>query len=440
MEKMKTLTIGGVTYAVCAPLTEEEKQEVTSRVLDGIAYADILAPHKKDIATQAALDVKAELDRNTTTLTEADFAFGRSTSTSLGFNYDSKNAVATPAFLPCTEDEPYSTTVNEGLKGTYSVVYYHNETILGVVSGLKTPIQNLCDFGGFDNAGIDAKQVTHIRVMIVYPGSNGDVTPDNFPDIVGSVTFSRTYTDPHIRRSDLDAFGKKLNVREKPLKVIFLGDSITAGSAGPSWTTPFLEKIHGELIANVAVGGANLKDMEGTEDKSDLSYEYDKDNVLSNQVHHILAHNYAAPDIILIAIGTNDGIVITEADMDEAYAAELEKVNRKTAAGAFRYASEMLHDKYPNAVIFWCSPIHRAKNTVDRAVRPSDVRKWNESLRIATEYTGLQHIDTLHCGICSAYERDGAAGQYLKDGLHPNAAGAKKIGYYNAGKVNATIF
>ena len=50
----------------------------------------------------------------------------------------------------------------------------------------------------------------------------------------------------------------------------------------------------------------------------------------------------------------------------------------------------------------------------------------------------LDVIDTFHCGICDIYEKKDANGRYLIDGLHPNAAGAKKIGVFNASAVIAS--
>ena len=50
----------------------------------------------------------------------------------------------------------------------------------------------------------------------------------------------------------------------------------------------------------------------------------------------------------------------------------------------------------------------------------------------------LEVIDTFCCGICDIYEKKNANGRYLIDGLHPNAAGAKKIGVFNASAVIAS--
>ena len=143
----------------------------------------------------------------------------------------------------------------------------------------------------------------------------------------------------------------------------------------------------------------------------------------------------------MIAIGTNDGISITADQMKAAYynsdgsLIPLEQVDRTTAAGAYRYCLDTLHNRYPLAVICWCTPIH-----AHQQIRPAaNVMAWAESLRIATEFTGQILIDTIRCGINGINEVNGANGEYLLDGLHPNVNGAKKIGYYNASKVKPFI-
>jgi hypothetical protein len=63
------------------------------------------------------------------------------------------------------------------------------------------------------------------------------------------------------------------------------------------------------------------------------------------------------------------------------------------------------------------------------------IEAWGESLEIATRYSGQMMIDTFRCGINGVGETVGSNGEYLYDGLHPNANGAKKIGFYNASKI-----
>lgn len=224
-------------------------------------------------------------------------------------------------------------------------------------------------------------------------------------------------------------------------KLMVLGDSITQlGTTDRGWVKYFLEATGCSLITNTAVIGATLKDKAGTVYDGAPVYDgadANVNNVLGNQVQKIINDACEAPDIIMIAIGTNDGISITEEDMTGAYYGEdgtlisLDQVDRTTSAGAYRYCLDTLHGLYPDAVIFWCTPImahHELR-------QPPFVRSWAESLRIATEYTGQILIDTVRCGINGINEVNGGAGEFLADGLHPNANGAMKIGYYNASKV-----
>lgn len=230
-----------------------------------------------------------------------------------------------------------------------------------------------------------------------------------------------------------------LKNQEKPTyKLITLGDSITAlGTGSTGWVKYFIEKTGCTLVANTAVNSAVLSDYADTVYDGNPLQSNQTNNVLGNQVQKILNNAYEAPDIIMIAIGTNGGISITKEQIRAAYydgdnaLIPLENVDRTTNAGAYRYCLETLHAAYPDAQIFWCTPImgYQATRSADNAMN------YAESLRIATEYTGQVLIDTIRCGINGVNEKQSANGQYLIDGLHPNANGAKKMGYYNASKV-----
>lgn len=253
----------------------------------------------------------------------------------------------------------------------------------------------------------------------------------------------------HIYSNTIDVEGYKSfdvidlynEFRPKGKKLITLGDSITAlGTTSTGWIKYFIEKTGCELIANVAVNGAWLNDKAGTVYDGNPVFngaDANVNNTLGNQVQKIINEGYEAPDIIMIAIGTNNGISITKEQIKSVYydsnnaLIPLGNVDRTTSAGAYRWCLDKLHETYPNAIIFWCTPImgcqsnRSAENAMDYA----------ESLRIATEYTGQIMIDTIRCGINGINEVNGANGQYLVDGLHPNVNGARKIGYYNASKV-----
>lgn len=226
--------------------------------------------------------------------------------------------------------------------------------------------------------------------------------------------------------------------KDRKLKFLTLGDSITMlGTGERGWIRYFIEKTGYELVANVAMNSAVLFDYADTVYDGNPQQSNQTNNVLGNQVQKIINNNYEAPDIIIIAVGTNGGISITADEIKNAYYGNdgvlipLENVDRRTHAGAYRYAIETLHNMYPNAIIFYSTPIH-AVNSIRRA---SDVVKWMESVKVATDYSGQIMIDTIHCGINGVNEKSGENGEYLIDGLHPNVNGAKKIGYYIASKV-----
>lgn len=224
------------------------------------------------------------------------------------------------------------------------------------------------------------------------------------------------------------------------VKLLTLGDSITAlGTGERGWIKYFIEKTNATLVANVAVNSAKLADDSNT--VLDGNPTQTSNNTLSNQVQKVINNTYDEPDIIIIAIGTNNGIAITKQNMiDVFYDSDkqlkpLDEVDRTTDYGAFRWCFEKLHSLYPNAQIFWSTPIHGAQ-TMRRAERIIDCR---ESLQIATEYVGCVMIDSVRCGINGINEIMNTNGEYLIDGLHTNVNGAKKLGYYIASKVKPFI-
>ena len=224
------------------------------------------------------------------------------------------------------------------------------------------------------------------------------------------------------------------------VKLLTLGDSITAlGTGERGWIKYFIEKTNATLVANVAVNSAKLADDSNT--VLDGNPTQTSNNTLSNQVQKVINNTYDEPDIIIIAIGTNNGIAITKQNMiDVFYDSDkqlkpLDEVDRTNDYGAFRWCFEKLHSLYPNAQIFWSTPIHGAQ-TMRRAERIIDCR---ESLQIATEYVGCVMIDSVRCGINGINEIMNTNGEYLIDGLHTNVNGAKKLGYYIASKVKPFI-
>lgn len=218
---------------------------------------------------------------------------------------------------------------------------------------------------------------------------------------------------------------------------IFLGDSITARTGDTSWIQYLSNIIPLNIFHNVAVSGAQLKDTSPNQeyDGNPTYFPNNPANVLGNQVQKILNNNYDEPDFIMIAIGTNGGINVSSEDeiFNTYYDAEnnpisLSSVNRETDAGAFRYCTETLQNKYPNAKIVWCTPIQATQKTRD----VKNIIQWGNNLKKLCDFASVYCIDTEKCGICGIREIQNENGFALTDGLHPNATGAKLIGEYNA--------
>ncbi len=235
-------------------------------------------------------------------------------------------------------------------------------------------------------------------------------------------------------------------------KILFMGDSITAlDTSERGWIRYFNEIIKPSHFVNVAVSGASWEDVVGTVYDGNPVFDPNDTqqlgNVMGNQVEKVLMQksagnsDYADFDIIIAAAGTNRGGAVstdTVASVDRQFISSngetipLDKVDRKTWAGAIRYFYEKMRDAYPNAKIFICSPIQGAEG-----VRPYASIKAKGVLlsAICDRISDVTFVNTFNCGICGIYEQWQKNGRDLIDGLHPNKSGAEKIGLYNANSV-----
>lgn len=257
---------------------------------------------------------------------------------------------------------------------------------------------------------------------------------------VGSVS-----TDMQVIMKQKSAFTGK--------KILFLGDSITAlNTSERGWVRYFNEIIQPEQFVNLSVSSARWCDYADTVYDGNPVFsgpDQNHNNVMGNQVEKLIRGKdktsshykevaaYADFDMILIACGTNDGV--PSGNVEGSFTSEnevvaLEELDRKVFASAFRYSIEKLQQLYPAAKIYICTPIQGYITT--RSYAQSKAK--GDYLKLLAGRMSLEVIDTFSCGICDIYEKKDANGRYLIDGLHPNAAGAKKIGVFNASAVIAS--
>ena len=242
------------------------------------------------------------------------------------------------------------------------------------------------------------------------------------------------------------------------LRILFMGDSITAVTP---WVKQFNAILQPSVSVNIAVSAATWADREGTVYDGNPVFGAEgaiTHNTIGNQIEKLLRgkdalhpqyrHNsdYDAFDVILVSAGTNDAVFTEPLSIDEinrqfvdktGALLPLEQADRKTWPGAMRYAYEQLRRLYPEAAIFYCSPVQAAESVRSFA----SIRLKSQIMRtICERISDVGFIDTFRCGICGIYEKWDCCGPDLADGLHPNENGARKIAEYNARAVKSYQF
>lgn len=247
----------------------------------------------------------------------------------------------------------------------------------------------------------------------------------------------------------------------KGLKILTLGDSITAMGGVNGWTYWIKQYLLADKVVNVSVAGSTWQDKVANQTYDGNPQPSTDGNVMGNQVQKVLNAkangdaDYQDFDVITFSFGTNDSIdfsvqtkesvesqFITNYAQNNFTVVPLESVNRQTLAGAIRYGFQKLHEAYPNAVIFMCTPTQECYETFDSIYQKGDF------INFVADRLGAETIDTRKCGIRNIYEsqttidydhpeQSGVAPIQtdLLDGIHTNENGAKKIAKYNAREI-----
>lgn len=247
----------------------------------------------------------------------------------------------------------------------------------------------------------------------------------------------------------------------KGLKILTLGDSITAMGGVNGWTYWIKQYLLADKVVNVSVAGSTWQDKVANQTYDGNPQPSTDGNVMGNQVQKVLNAkangdaDYQDFDVITFSFGTNDSVdfslqtkesvekqFITNYAQNNFTVVSIDNVNRQTLAGAMRYGFQKLHEAYPNAVIFMCTPTQECYETFDSIYQKGDF------INFVADRLGAETIDTRRCGIRNIYEsqttidydhpeQSGAAPIQtdLLDGIHTNENGAKKIAKYNAREI-----
>ena len=259
------------------------------------------------------------------------------------------------------------------------------------------------------------------------------------------------------------------NSFKNTLKYICFGDSITSDEVCGIGTI-IAQELNAIQLGNFAHGNATLSDwhtgdvndtVETPNITTDTAYNA---NVLSNQVRNALAYatevgqpvtythpvagtitlntsiwtgtgsSENVPDIIYIAIGTNDGgeytPVVNNADTvnQQTYA----NLDRCSYASSLRWALETLIAKFPYAEIYVATPLHTAEHRMN-GKRSYDVMNLKADLiKNVCRFCSVNVIDSYaESGVSSAMESE----FFGSDGLHPVAKWRGYIARYVANKI-----
>ena len=116
-----------------------------------------------------------------------------------------------------------------------------------------------------------------------------------------------------------------------------------------------------------------------------------------------------------------------------------DRLDRTTFCGSLRYSIEALLGRYPNLRIFLSLPVYRYRTGEDGAavyaeedvVNGHVLKDFCDAMRaVAEEY----HLPVIDCYGRAGISRANAAA-LLSDGVHPSAAGRKRLGEFIAGQL-----
>ena len=201
-------------------------------------------------------------------------------------------------------------------------------------------------------------------------------------------------------------------------KVLFLGDSITAGAAASAENKRFVNvfgEISGAEVYNYGIGGTRLA-KQITPSKVELYDRY-----FLSRVPEMASF----ADFVVVFGGTND---YGHGD------APLGKSGDKTSDtfyGAVYELLTVLKEKYPKAGLLLVTPLHRVgeSDTVNEYGLPA-IKTLGQVVQAEKEVAkklGVPVLDLYNCKDLNALEKTAAEKYISPDGLHPNDAGHRRI-------------
>lgn len=213
--------------------------------------------------------------------------------------------------------------------------------------------------------------------------------------------------------------------------IVIIGDSIAEtnyiinGELSPhktNWPTYAGQLLNSPTIYNLAQDGTSYHEPPG-------AGQY---QTFEGQYNYMVSKGYD-PDIIIVALGTND-IQWPHTDTYESAMAIENKsdLDKNNLYQCIRWAHWTLTENYPGAVIIVATLTQRASASVYTYVREA-------TIKMGETYCINLFDATTESGIIKQFETVGSEGRYLLDGLHPNEAGKQLLGDYFAKKITKLL-
>lgn len=261
------------------------------------------------------------------------------------------------------------------------------------------------------------------------------------------------------RVAELEKGNLILPIASSNLKILIFGDSITDCASitiannkttsyyvNPSYQNSFVNE-QGQTVyycmwpflitrylgtsdvRNYAQWGATYKDQsDASFPRKSLSYQIDLAiNDISNPNNVFPTTGNFVPDVIIFALGTNDGSpndtftsAMNKTVMDGNNVnvdATLANLDRSKFCESARYAFLKIKKQFPESLCICVLPIQKASTDIQENSVNNELRK------MAERYSIIVVDGAAEIGIIRDLEKDDAVGANLKDGLHPNDKG-----------------
>lgn len=201
-------------------------------------------------------------------------------------------------------------------------------------------------------------------------------------------------------------------------KVLIFGDSITdTKGRRENWVQPAMAALGNPQWVNYADGGAAFRQrtLQGIDD-------------MPTQLKMAAGETHV--DAVIVALGTNEyhrpapplgNNAPIVGSFEEAMNKPIDDLSiTDTMYDAIRYAFHTIRQRW-DGMCYVLLPIQRAK------WRWKQVDVLYQALEEMALSYGFELIDGRKCGIVSDFEQSGKEGRDLRDGLHPNDQGHRKI-------------